>query len=246
MSRGSMADLEPESRPRRSPKLKIVLLIGATLIVATGVTWGYALVAEMPVPGFELSVEPVAELIRSWGVWGMAATIGLMVVHSFVPFPAEFVALAAGLSYGPYWGTALTWTGAMLGALLSFGLARWLGRPFVEGVLRERYRRKLDDLTEKQGANTLLVSRLIPVIAFNLINYAAGLTNMSWLTFAWATGVGILPLTALMVVMGDRMTSISWWAWVALAAGAVVLWLAIRAAGRIAASRREDAIRSKE
>ena len=40
----------------------------------------------------------------------------LMVLHSFVPFPAEFVAMANGMLYGPIWGTVITWSGAMLGA----------------------------------------------------------------------------------------------------------------------------------
>ena len=75
----------------------------------------------------------------------------------------------------------------------------------------------------------LFVSRCLPVISFNVINYAAGLTNISWLTFTWATGVGILPLTILMVVMGDQIEHLSWELSVALfAAGAVLWWLVVR------------------
>jgi uncharacterized membrane protein YdjX (TVP38/TMEM64 family) len=64
------------------------------------------------------------------------------------------------------------------------------------------------------------------VISFNLINYAAGLTAISWWTFTWATGLGILPLTFLMVLMGDRLWSgeLSPWLW--LLAAALVGWLA--------------------
>ena len=181
-----------------------------------------------PIPGFEFSADSVAELVRSFGVWGMAAIVGLMVLHSFVPFPAEFVAIAAGICYGPVLGTLLTWSGAMLGAFLSFGLARWLGRPFVERMLRDETLRKLDYWTEKEGAGTLLISRFMPVIAFNLINYAAGLTRVSWATFAWTTGIGILPLTVLMVVIGDRMIELSWWELGAAALAVLALWLGAR------------------
>lgn len=222
---------EQAARERRRANLRTGLLLAALVLAATGVTWGFALLAEMPLPGFELSEAGAAELIRSWGIWGVAATIGLMVVHSFIPFPAEFVALAAGMIYGPFWGTAITWVGAMLGALLAFGLARWLGRPFIEAVLPERHWTAVDEWTERQGASTLLISRLIPVIAFNLINYAAGLTKLSWFTFIWATGIGILPLTTLMVVMGVQMRSLPWWALVALTAAAIALWFLWRALG---------------
>lgn len=220
---------EETARARRRTALRTGLLLAAVILAATGVTWGFALLAEMPLPGFELSEAGATERIRSMGMWGVAATIGLMVIHSFVPFPAEFVALAAGMVYGPVWGTVITWTGAMLGALLSFGLARWLGRPFIEAVLPERHWTAVDAWTERQGASTLLISRLIPVIAFNLINYAAGLTRLSWFTFIWATGIGILPLTALMVAMGVQMRSLPWWALVAITVAAIALWFLWRA-----------------
>jgi membrane protein DedA with SNARE-associated domain len=37
-----------------------------------------------------------------------------------------------------------------------------------------------------------------------LINYGAGLTKISWWTFTWTTGVGILPITIIMVTMGNN------------------------------------------
>ena len=71
------------------------------------------------------------------------------------------------------------------------------------------------------------MGRLIPVISFNLINYAAGLTRISWWTFAWATGVGILPLTVLMVVMGHHIQSLAWDTWLLLLSSGLVLWFLI-------------------
>jgi uncharacterized membrane protein YdjX (TVP38/TMEM64 family) len=134
--------------------------------------------------------------------------------------------------YGPVWGTAITWVGAMCGALLSFGLAKACGRPLVRALVRERHWRKIDRWTERQGATTLLAARLVPVVAFNLINYAAGLTSISWWTFIWTTGLGILPLTVLMVSMGDQMHYLSWGEWGLFAALAVGLWLLIYALRR--------------
>ena len=68
----------------------------------------------------------------------------------------------------------------------------------------------------------------LPVIAFNLINYAAGLTRLTWWQFTWTTAVGILPLTLLMVIMGDNIESLGWASWLLLLAGGIALWLAVR------------------
>ena len=54
--------------------------------------------------------------------------------------------MANGMLYGALWGTVITWSGAMLGAWLAFGLARWLGRPFVLAMVPERHHRALDRL----------------------------------------------------------------------------------------------------
>src|SRR3546814_5458492 len=83
----------------------------------------------LPILEGEISVEAFEDVILSWGHWGVLASIGLMVLHSFVPFPAEFVALANGMLYGPVWGTIITWIGAMLGAFLALCLSRAFGRP---------------------------------------------------------------------------------------------------------------------
>lgn len=164
------------------------------------------------------------EFIRHSGGLGVLASIGLMVIHSFVPFPAELVAIANGMVYGSFWGTVITWVGAMLGAFLAFGLARRYGRPLVGGILSRKNAQRLDDWVAQHGTGALFVSRFIPVISFNLINYAAGLLRVSWLTFAWTTGVGILPMTVLMVVMGEQLHSLPLLVWVLILCGGMILW----------------------
>lgn len=175
-----------------------------------------------------LSAASIEETIQSWGMWGVAAAIGLMVIHSFVPFPAEFVALANGMLYGTLWETVITWSGAMLGAITAFALARTLGRPFVRLMVARHHWDTIDEWTARRGGYVMLIVRLIPVIAFNLINYAAGLTRLSWWTFIWTTAIGILPLTIVMVAMGAHIEALSWPVWVGIAVAAVGLWFALR------------------
>jgi len=165
--------------------------------------------------------------ILSWGNWAVAASIGLMVAHSLVPFPAELVTFANGMLFGPVWGTVITWTGAMLGASLAFALARWFGRSFVDALMNERHRLAMDRWARRQGIGVLLLSRLMPLISFNIINYAAGLTPISWWTFLWTTGLGILPITTLLVVTGDQVWNGSGNAWIyllAIAAAGALIW----------------------
>ena len=129
--------------------------------------------------GFSPTVEGIEAEIRSWGAWAAAGSILLMIAHSLIPFPAEFVTFANGMLFGPIWGVAITWVGAMLGASLAFALARWLGRPFVDAMMRDEHRAAVDRWARRQGVGVLLASRLMPLISFNVINYAAGLAPIT-------------------------------------------------------------------
>lgn len=197
--------------------------IGFALLLAAVLAAGSVAVALLDPSVFELSPKVLVDFLRGWGAWSALASIGLMVLHSFVPFPSEILALANGMVFGALWGAVVTWTGAMLGAWFAFGLARLLGRAFVYRLLADRHRRTLDAWTVAVGWQTLLVARLIPVIAFNLVNYAAGLTRLDWWTYTWATAIGMLPLTMLTAIMGERMLDWGPWAWVAAAAGVGLL-----------------------
>ncbi|MFT7592996.1 MAG: putative membrane protein YdjX (TVP38/TMEM64 family) [Paracoccaceae bacterium] len=188
-----------------------LLLVGAALILTLNDQW--------PSPG------EMSNWIRSMGLWAPMVVIGLMIVHSFVPFPAEVLAVCAGAVFGTLTGAALIWVGAMIGALLAFGLSRAFGRGLIQQYLSGAQGETLDKWTDQQGAFTLLISRFIPVIAFNLINYAAGLTRVPVWTFVWTTGLGIVPITLLSTYLGAQMKDLSWPAILALSAiGIAVVW----------------------
>lgn len=189
-----------------------VIAVGTLFAVLLGGMAAFFLVGGdlSPIAAIGLSAEQIAETIRSWGAWAMIGSILLMVGHSLVPLPSEFIAIANGIVFGFLVGAMITWIGAMLGAILAFALSRWLGRRFVQAILPARYTVAIDEWTKEQGSQVLLVSRFLPVVSFNLINYAAGLTSVSWWTFLWTTGLGILPLTFLMVYAGEQMMSGRW------------------------------------
>jgi uncharacterized membrane protein YdjX (TVP38/TMEM64 family) len=197
----------------RAHQTELLLAAAALALLAVGaVVWG---TLEFD---FAMNVDTAVRQIRAWGMWGVAASIGLMVAHSFLPFPAEIIACANGILYGAFWGGLITWIGAMLGATLTFGLVRRLGRPFVERMVSSRNLQRIPLWPRERDAAVLLTARLIPVIAFNLINYIAALTRISWWSFLWATGLGILPLIVLLSILGEQMLSLPLWAWALLGA----------------------------
>jgi len=212
-----------KTMPSRRPIL-LPLAAAAAILLALS-AFGAFLFPSPWTGGLDRTVDTTVAFIRSWGAWSVAGSIGLMVAHSFLPFPAELVAIANGVIFGPLVGTVVTWVGAMLGAFVAFGAVRAFGQPFVRRMLSVDQQRELARWSSERGGVSLLIGRLIPVIAFNLLNYAAALTTVSWWTFTWATGIGILPAAILLNVLGERMLTTPVWMWLTLGAIATSAWL---------------------
>ena len=64
-------------------------------------------------------------------------------------------------------------------------------------------------MVERGGATLLIAVRLIPIVPFSLISYAAGAARVPLWRFVWTTAVGYLPITALAVYFGTRLEGLS-------------------------------------
>jgi uncharacterized membrane protein YdjX (TVP38/TMEM64 family) len=156
-----------------------------------------------------LIVAPNPERLQHWlsphVTWVACVLIGLMILHTLVPVPAELLALVAGRMLGPFWGFLTIWTGAMLGAALGFFLARVYGQALIQRLIAQPRLGRVRGWLQRDDLFLLLALRLVPILSFNLINYALGLTVVSWRRFMWTTAVGIVPMTLLMVVAGTQL-----------------------------------------
>ncbi|MEX1258995.1 MAG: TVP38/TMEM64 family protein [Gemmatimonadota bacterium] len=148
----------------------------------------------------------MADILAGWiegsGPWGhMIALVGMTAV-AVLPLPAEAPALVLGALFGPILGSALVWTGAMLGAAISFELARTFGRPAAKRWLSPRSLGRADDVARRAGVAGLLLLRLMPWVGFTALNWALGLSDLPRSRFLWTTALGILPGVALFTGAG--------------------------------------------
>jgi uncharacterized membrane protein YdjX (TVP38/TMEM64 family) len=162
---------------------------------------------------FEAAVQGDSEEVRSridsLGLLGPLLVIVLALLHSVVFYPAEIVDAAAGFAYGFFPALALTMVGWLLSGLLCFAVGRSIARPLLDRWLgRERFERT-EAAIERGGATLLLAVRLIPIVPFSLVSYAAGAARVPAWRFAWTTAVGYLPITAMAVYLGTRLEGLS-------------------------------------
>ena len=171
-------------------------------------------------------IEGFKSYLLSFGAWAPVIAGLVMILQAVVaPLPAFVPALANGLLFGAFWGTLLTWSTAIIGALICFYMARSLGRPVVERLVSRRAMDSVDRFFKQYGNNSILIARLIPLLSFSAISYTAGVTSISLRGYFWATAIGILPGTIVFCVLGQNMTDMVKFIWYAVVGIAALIVL---------------------
>ena len=170
----------------------------------------------------------IQSFVAGFGPWAPAVYMGLFTLLPAVFFPVAVLALAGGLLFGLWWGSVYTFLGAMVNCTVMFWLARTVGyekvKALVDTRLSEKWRNRLAAAGGREGFLLLIILRLIPAVPYNLINYAFGLTRMTYPAYLLASAIGIIPGTLVFINIGDKAMDVtSPGFWVALGLLALLL-----------------------
>lgn len=139
--------------------------------------------------------------VRGRGLSGMAVLVAVGGVATAVGFPRQFIGFLGGYAFGIVEGTLLGVLATVVGCLLSFYYARFLGRELVVGRFPARVKRIDDFLAGDPFMMTLLI-RFLPVGSNLVTNLAAGVTNVSVVPFLAGSAAGYVPQTVIFAVLG--------------------------------------------
>lgn len=137
------------------------------------------------------------------GVLGLVVFAAVYAVASVLLLPGSLLTLAGGATFGLLPGFVAVLFGATAGAALAFLVARHLARRKVEAWTRTKPTFEvIDRAVAKEGGKIVFLTRLSPVFPFNFLNYAYGLTSVSFAEYLLASLVGMIPGTFLYVYLG--------------------------------------------
>lgn len=141
----------------------------------------------------------------------------MVIESSFIPFPSEVVVppaayLAVSRGDMNVFAVVLCATaGAVVGALINYLLALWIGRPIVYRFADSRLGRaclitpekvdKAERYFDRHGAISTFVGRLIPAIR-QLISIPAGLSRMNVWSFMLFTALGAMVWNIVLALLG--------------------------------------------
>jgi len=189
--------LSPRVRGLAKLLVLIALLVAAALAVRASPARGW-----LTPRGIE---QLLAALREPW--WAPLAFVAAYTIAAALDFSGLVLTLVGGAVFGFWWGALLNLLGANLGASAAFWVARLLGREGLHALLGGRLSGGLDRLAHQAGFAWLLRLRLIPIVPFNLLNFASGLTALPWRTYAAATAIGVIPATLVYTFFADALLS---------------------------------------
>jgi uncharacterized membrane protein YdjX (TVP38/TMEM64 family)/rhodanese-related sulfurtransferase len=146
---------------------------------------------------FGRGVDPssIESAMHEWGPLAPAAFVGVFALGTVLFVPGSIFGLAGGVLFGPLWGTVWNLAGATLGAGAAFVFARYIAGDWVAAKAAGRLKTVISGV-EAEGWRFVALTRLVPVVPFNVLNYALGLTRIPLSHYVLATVACMLPGTA--------------------------------------------------
>lgn len=152
----------------------------------------------------------IEELILSYDSSAWLIIILFTILISSLGLPIVIPMLAVSLLFSIPLSIFILWFGLNTGAIISFFIARWLGRDYVEkkftnkGKLLKSFNEKLF----KHGFYTVLIARLIFFIPFEFVNLVCGVSKVKFKDYIFATIIGMVPGMVLVVYLVHKLDSI--------------------------------------
>lgn len=127
---------------------------------------------------------------------GPAAPVAFIFIYAFAVvalIPASLLTIAGGAVFGLFRGVIYSLIGATLGSTGAFLIGRYAARRLVVRRLAAMPRfAAIERAVSARGRRIVLLLRLSPVVPFNFLNYALGLTTISVWDFMFAS-LGTVP-----------------------------------------------------
>ena len=144
------------------------------------------------------------------GIWGPVFVAAFYIVACVLLLPGSILTLGAGFLFKVIVGTITVSIGSTLGACAAFLVGRTIARNWIAGkVARNEKFAAIDEAVAQQGFKIVLLTRLSPVFPFNMLNYAFGLTKISFWKYALGSWIGMLPGTVMYVYFGAGLRSLA-------------------------------------
>lgn len=145
--------------------------------------------------------------LKTAGIWAPIIYIFLYTVGTLLILPSTPLNLSGGAIFGVWEGTIWTTVAAVVAAVVSFTFTRTIGRDLVAHKLAGKWE-AIDAEMCQGGLFYMFAIRLLPLIPYGIVNFAAGLTSIRFRDYIIGTLLGTVPGILPFVMIGSGLQSL--------------------------------------
>ena len=184
------------------------LLPLAILLALVALVWLTGLHRYVSLDALKTNYAALRDFVAARPVVAPLAFVGAYALVVALSVPGAIVlTLAGGLLFGTWLGTLLVVTGATLGAIAVFLVAR----TSLGGPLRRRAGPRLERMAagfQEDAWSYMFFLRLVPLVPFWLVNVVPAFLGVPLSIFAVATFFGIVPATFVYAGVGNGLAGV--------------------------------------
>ena len=178
----------------------IAVLLVMFLLVIIMITLGRDII-DLP----ESELQEIFSKVKASG-FALPITILIFCLAAFIGVPQWALIAGVIVAFGPINGSLYAWVATMCSATLDFWLGRWMGAERLKRYGGELVNRIIA-VVRDNGFITSFAIRFVPTGPFVLVNMAAGVTKMKFISFASGTGLGIIPKILVVALVAQGVLS---------------------------------------
>lgn len=154
------------------------------------------------------SMQQTKASIEGLGILAPVVFIGMCILRGLTFLPCGMLSALGGAVFGKLGGTIFTLLGLTAGSVLTFYLARIIGKDWAKRIMGHRYD-KYEGYVSRDFPYSIFLMRVLPILPYDAVSCIAGMSRVSLGKFITGTLAGSLPGVFLYVYFGDSIRSMS-------------------------------------
>jgi len=148
------------------------------------------------------------DYVNQFGLLGPLIIIGVSFLDVLIaPIPGGISPAVSGILYGKVLGTVYVLAGNIIGANVTFWIARrWGERFFLLFVKKEKIDEFQDMVANRQ--KFIWTAFFIPILPYDVLNIAIGLSDIPWKKFFIRNTLGMAVSMTLLVIFGSTIAEL--------------------------------------
>lgn len=188
-------------------KQRRILDVSITLLLTAALVWAFwsFFQGEVVFNLFANDASKFRDYLVDLGPWAAFSYVWLVVLEVLIAFiPGWFVYPVGAAIFGFFQTTLYVMIANFIGSSISFWIGQRWGKPLLVKFISAKQMAKFEEYMEKNGTWAIFILKINPITSFDIWNYLAGASSISYWKFTIANLLGILPLIVFSAALGEQ------------------------------------------